>query len=88
MLNNAAIVHDVLTRLASYGVREFCVAAGARNAQFITTLQASSGIKLWHFFEERCAGFFALGRMMHELGFFKLRHCRFFIWSKMLILVQ
>ncbi|HYF36371.1 MAG TPA: thiamine pyrophosphate-binding protein [Prosthecobacter sp.] len=59
-------VAALLTHLARLGVREFCVAAGARNAQIIAALQASRGIKIWSFFEERCAAFFALGRMMHD----------------------
>lgn len=66
MPDNTAIVQELLTHLAKLGVREFCVAAGARNAQVIVALEASSGIRIWSFFEERCAGFFALGRMMHD----------------------
>jgi 2-succinyl-5-enolpyruvyl-6-hydroxy-3-cyclohexene-1-carboxylate synthase len=59
-------VTTLLSGLARLGVREFCVAAGARNAAIIAALQASRGIKLWSFFEERCAGFFALGRILHD----------------------
>ncbi|MDZ4288918.1 MAG: 2-succinyl-5-enolpyruvyl-6-hydroxy-3-cyclohexene-1-carboxylic-acid synthase [Prosthecobacter sp.] len=66
MIPPSPIVQDLLTHLARLGVREFCVAAGARNAQIIAALQASRGIKIWNFFEERCAGFFALGRMIHD----------------------
>jgi 2-succinyl-5-enolpyruvyl-6-hydroxy-3-cyclohexene-1-carboxylate synthase len=52
-----------LQALAQWGVREACVAAGARNAPILAALQASSGLRLWSFFEERCAAFFALGRI-------------------------
>ncbi|MDB6073898.1 MAG: hypothetical protein JWO89_1538 [Verrucomicrobiaceae bacterium] len=55
-----------LLHLAQLGVREACVAAGARNTPLITALLASTGIKLWNFFDERSAGFFALGRMMAD----------------------
>lgn len=49
------------------GVREFVVCAGARNAALVEVLsraEATSGIRLWRHFEERSAGFFALGRTM------------------------
>lgn len=61
---NAALSQSLLQQLARLGVREVCVAAGARNTPLLTTLLASTGVKLWNFFEERCAGFFALGRIM------------------------
>jgi 2-succinyl-5-enolpyruvyl-6-hydroxy-3-cyclohexene-1-carboxylate synthase len=54
----------LLHRLDRLGVREVCVAAGARNAPLVAALTSSTGIRLWHFFEERCAGFFALGRAL------------------------
>ncbi|GEP41167.1 2-succinyl-5-enolpyruvyl-6-hydroxy-3-cyclohexene-1-carboxylic-acid synthase [Brevifollis gellanilyticus] len=58
------LIRSTLTALARLGVAEVCVAAGARNAPLITGLMASDGIKIWSFFEERSAAFFALGRMM------------------------
>lgn len=60
------LIRSTLTALARLGVAEVCVAAGARNAPLITALIASDGIKLWSFFEERSAAFFALGRMMAD----------------------
>jgi 2-succinyl-5-enolpyruvyl-6-hydroxy-3-cyclohexene-1-carboxylate synthase len=44
------------------GVREFCVCAGSRNSELVRCLVAG-GYRLWHFFEERSAAFFALGRV-------------------------
>ena len=44
------------------GVREFVVCAGARNACLVLAA-ARSGAKVWTHFEERSAGFFALGRV-------------------------
>lgn len=63
---NSALAQTLLLHLAQWGVREVCVAAGARNVPLISALLASPGLHLWNFFEERCAGFFALGRMMAE----------------------
>ena len=63
---NARIIRSTLTALARMGVAEVCVAAGARNAPLITALMASEGIKIWSFFEERCAAFFALGRIQAD----------------------
>lgn len=60
------LIRSTLTALARLGVAEVCVAAGARNAPLITALIASDGIKLWSFFEERSAAFFALGRLMAD----------------------
>lgn len=48
------------------GVAEVCVAAGARNAPVITALLECEGVKLWSFFEERSAAFFALGRILAD----------------------
>lgn len=63
---NALIIRSTLTALARMGVAEVCVAAGARNAPLITALLASEGVKLWSFFEERSAAFFALGRILAD----------------------
>jgi len=49
------------------GVREFVVCAGARNAALVEALaraEVAGRITLRHHFEERGAGFFALGRTM------------------------
>jgi 2-succinyl-5-enolpyruvyl-6-hydroxy-3-cyclohexene-1-carboxylate synthase len=57
-------VNSVLEACSAAGVREFCVCAGARNVELVVGLERSSGCRVWHFFEERSAAFFALGRMM------------------------
>ena len=49
------------------GVREFVVCAGARNAALLEALaraEACGLVRVWRHFEERCAGFFALGRTL------------------------
>jgi len=53
--------------LLARGVGEFVVCPGARNAAIIealTGLEERGAVKLWPHFEERSAGFFALGRTM------------------------
>src|ERR1700732_72557 len=62
---NAMVIRALFAELDRLGVREFCVAAGARNAPIIAALMArGDGAVVRHFFEERSAGFFALGRIM------------------------
>ncbi len=64
MSGNAALAACVLRELARLGVREFCIAAGARNAPLLAPLLASGGVRIWNFFDERSAAFFALGRIL------------------------
>lgn len=64
MISNAQLAHQVLQGLCLAGVREFCIAAGARNAPLLGPLLASPELSVFHFFDERSAGFFALGRCM------------------------
>ena len=49
-------------RVLDLGCGEFVVCGGARNAGLVALLQAGEGIRVWRHFEERSAGFFALGR--------------------------
>jgi 2-succinyl-5-enolpyruvyl-6-hydroxy-3-cyclohexene-1-carboxylate synthase len=51
------------------GIREFVVCAGARNAALVEALaraEEAGLVKLWRHFEERGAGFFALGRTIES----------------------
>ncbi len=62
---NAAV--DVVKSCLKAGVGEFVVCAGARNAALLDVLaraEAAGLVKVWQHFEERSAGFFALGRTM------------------------
>ncbi len=63
-MTQSDLIQEVLRLLAGLGVRECCVAAGARNAPVIAALLASRNVEVRHFFEERSAAFFALGRVM------------------------
>lgn len=57
---------EVVEACVSIGVREFVVCAGARNAEIIAVLAATSGIRCYPHPEERSAAFFALGRVMRS----------------------
>ncbi len=59
---NAHLAQDLLQQLSKQGVRDFLVCAGARNAPVVKALQNFKGVRAMHFFEERAAAFFALGR--------------------------
>lgn len=56
------LVLHLLNQIASFGVEEIVICAGARNSPFVQILSQDSGFKVFNFFEERSASFFALGR--------------------------
>lgn len=62
---NVALIARLLQELERLGVQEYCVCAGARNAQVLHVL-VQRGVTVYHFVEERSAAFFALGRIMHS----------------------
>lgn len=61
------IAKDAVGQALTAGVAEFVVCGGARNAvilEYLARLEAKEHIRVWSHFEERSAGFFALGRTM------------------------
>jgi 2-succinyl-5-enolpyruvyl-6-hydroxy-3-cyclohexene-1-carboxylate synthase len=56
------LASHVLESLLAIGVQEFCVCPGARNTPFVYPLAHSQKLKVYYWFEERSAAFFALGR--------------------------
>jgi 2-succinyl-5-enolpyruvyl-6-hydroxy-3-cyclohexene-1-carboxylate synthase len=60
---NAALTRRVVQDLLTFGIREFCICAGARNAPLVSQLEKTEGVRCFSFFEERSASFFALGRI-------------------------
>lgn len=60
---NAPLSRQVIQKMIEFGVREFCLCAGARNAPLVSQLEKTAGVQIYRFFEERSAGFFALGRI-------------------------
>lgn len=64
---NAEVIGVLMAELDALGVVEFCVCAGARNVALIEALAAEGPrMVLHHFFEERSAAFFALGRVINS----------------------
>ncbi len=58
---------EVVKSCLRAGIGEFVVCAGARNAALLEALaraEAAGLVRVWRHFEERSAGFFALGRTM------------------------
>ena len=65
-MSNVGRAKALLTELAARGLRDVCVCAGARNAPFVAALERARGLTALSFFEERSAGFFALGRARRD----------------------
>ena len=64
---NIALSEKVISHLINiYRVKTFCLCPGGRNAPLVSVLSKAKGVKLFTFFEERSAGFFALGRCRRE----------------------
>ena len=60
---------ETVARCLGAGVREFVVCAGARNAALLEAVaraETAGRARVWRHFEERSAGFFALGRTMES----------------------
>lgn len=58
---------ELLSKAVEGGIAEFVVCGGARNAvllEVISQMEAAGKVRVWSHFEERSAGFFALGRTM------------------------
>ncbi len=62
-MTNMELSEEVIKELVSVGVREFCLCAGARNSPLIHFFDHNQHLKAYHFFEERSAAFFALGKI-------------------------
>ncbi len=61
-LDNMTLSRQALTLLEESGVRLILVCAGARNAPLVKSLDYFTNFEVLHFFDERAAAFFALGR--------------------------
>ncbi|MCB1230991.1 MAG: 2-succinyl-5-enolpyruvyl-6-hydroxy-3-cyclohexene-1-carboxylic-acid synthase [Verrucomicrobiae bacterium] len=62
MSANAALAAIVIEETLAWGIRDFVVCTGARNAPLVLPLlKAPEPIRIWRHFEERAAAFFALG---------------------------
>lgn len=66
-MNSWQLAVETVHRCLRAGVGEFVVCAGARNAALVEALaraETAGLVRLWRHFEERSAGFFALGRTL------------------------
>ncbi len=62
-MSNMALAKNVLDQLLGAGVKEFCLCPGARNSPFVFLFDENPHLKIYTFFDERSAAFFALGRI-------------------------
>ncbi len=60
---NIPYAKKILASLTEKGITEICLCSGARNAPFVQLLSEPSSFKVFRFFDERSAAFYALGRM-------------------------
>ena len=60
---NHTIAKHIIEECIRYGITEFCVAPGSRNAPLVYALNYSDQVKCYYWSEERSAAFFALGRI-------------------------
>jgi len=65
-LSNGELAFEVIQACWRAGCREFVVCAGSRNSPLVLQLlrlkESTDELRVWSFFEERSAAFFALGR--------------------------
>lgn len=52
----------ISTLVEQHQVQTFCICPGGRNAPLVSVLAQTKGLQIFSFFEERSAGFFALGQ--------------------------
>lgn len=65
---NRELAEKVLSFLIDRGARSFCLCPGGRSAPFVEVLSSlEKELEVLYFFEERSAGFFALGRVRRDL---------------------
>lgn len=60
-MNNLEWARSLISDLNQFGIIEFCICPGARNAPLVVALEELS-LNYYTFFDERSAAFFALGR--------------------------
>ena len=58
---NITLAAQIIEKTRAFGVFDFCLCPGGRNAPFVEVLSRIKDIQLYTFFEERSAAFFAVG---------------------------
>lgn len=64
MSDSLDLARSIVVACSEFGVCEWVVCPGARNVALLQALDAAKQLKIWTHFDERSAGFFALGRIM------------------------
>ena len=59
---NQELAANLIQEMVRCGVRSVCFCPGARNSPLLSPLKQHDRIKLFNFFDERSAAFFALGK--------------------------
>lgn len=62
-MTNIEIARRVIELARAFGAAEFCICGGSRNSPLVAVLAATTDLRLFTFFDERAAAFFALGRI-------------------------
>ncbi len=63
-MSDTVLIETSIEACLAAGIGEFVICAGARNLPIVTALAELTDIQVWSHFDERAAGFFALGRIM------------------------
>lgn len=64
---NIELSEKLITQLVEvHGVKTFCLCPGGRSAPLISVVSQIKGLEIFSFFEERSAGFFAIGRCRRD----------------------
>ena len=63
---NIDLAELIIKEIVAKGVKTFCVAPGGRCAPFVEVLSRAKNLEVLYFFDERAAGFFAVGRAEAE----------------------
>ena len=61
-MTNIGVARELVARVLALGVTDFCVCAGSRNSPLLAVI-GTSDVRVYSFFDERAAAFFAIGRM-------------------------
>ena len=56
----------IIQLVKTHGVQTFCLCPGGRSAPLVSVVSHTKGLEVFSFFEERSAGFFAIGRCRRD----------------------
>ena len=66
-IGNIELSEKIISQMINiHGVKTFCICPGGRSAPLISVISHAKGLEVFSFFDERSAGFFALGRCKRD----------------------